>query len=156
MRNAERQGTEALPFCINTLSCQEEESDLSDPLERGVSRSPSRQDGGGGVLAGKGCGFPGLSMALGRGGVTGPQAQAAHIAVGEGAEDERDRKAQRRKATTVAVSRQTRLPRRQMPIFSASRTRSSRKSGWAIEMIASALSQVDLPLRLTMPYSVTT
>ena len=32
----------------------------------------------------------------------------------------------------------------------------SRKSGWAMEMMASARSQVDRPFRLIMPYSVTT
>ena len=47
------------------------------------------------------------------------------------------------------------LLRRQMPIFSALWISSSRKSGWAMEMMASARSQVDSPFRLTIPYSVT-
>ena len=38
----------------------------------------------------------------------------------------------------------------------ASRSSSSRKSGWAIAISAFARSATDLPLRLTMPYSVTT
>lgn len=66
------------------------------------------------------------------------------------------RKGQRWKATTAADSPRTRLERRQIPIFSASRTSSSRKSGCAIEMRASARSHVDLPFRFTIPYSVTT
>lgn len=41
-------------------------------------------------------------------------------------------------------------------IFLACSVSSSRKSGWAIEVRAWARSHVDLPLRLTMPYSVTT
>ena len=45
---------------------------------------------------------------------------------------------------------------RQMCIFSASAMSCSRKSGWAMEMMASARSQVDRPFRLIMPYSVTT
>ena len=45
---------------------------------------------------------------------------------------------------------------RQMCIFSASAMSCSRKSGWAMEMRASARSQVDRPFRLIMPYSVTT
>ena len=44
---------------------------------------------------------------------------------------------------------------RQMCIFSASAMSCSRKSGCATEISASARSQVDRPLRLTMPYSVT-
>ena len=43
----------------------------------------------------------------------------------------------------------------QMCISSAFLTSSSRKSGWAMLMSASARSQVDRPLRFTMPYSVT-
>lgn len=43
---------------------------------------------------------------------------------------------------------------RQMFISSASRINSSRKSGCARLIIPSALSQVDLPLQLKMPYSV--
>ena len=45
---------------------------------------------------------------------------------------------------------------RQMCIVSASAMSCSRKSGWAMEMMASARSQVDRPFRLIMPYSVTT
>src|SRR5438093_7540398 len=41
------------------------------------------------------------------------------------------------------------------PLVRASRSRSSRKSGWASEIIAFARSGTDLPLRLTSPYSVT-
>ena len=41
------------------------------------------------------------------------------------------------------------------PLVRAPRSRSSRKSGWAIEIIAFARSGIDFPLRLTMPYSVT-
>ena len=48
------------------------------------------------------------------------------------------------------------LLRRQMCIFSASAMSCSRKLGWAMEMMASARSQVDRPFRLIMPYSVTT
>ena len=44
----------------------------------------------------------------------------------------------------------------QMPIFSASRISSSRKSGCAMEIMASARSQVVRPFRFTLPYSVTT
>ena len=44
----------------------------------------------------------------------------------------------------------------QMCIFSASAISCSRKSGCAIEISASARYQLDLPLRLIMPYSVTT
>ena len=47
------------------------------------------------------------------------------------------------------------LLRRQMCIFSASAMSCSRKSGCATAISASARSQVDRPLRLTMPYSVT-
>ena len=43
----------------------------------------------------------------------------------------------------------------QMPIFSALAISSSRNCGWAMEMMASERCQVDMPLRLTMPYSVT-
>ena len=43
----------------------------------------------------------------------------------------------------------------QSPIFSAWAISSSRKSGWAMEMIFSARSQVEAPFRFTMPYSVT-
>lgn len=43
----------------------------------------------------------------------------------------------------------------QMPIFSASLIRPSRKSGWAMLMSASARSHVDLPFSMAAPYSVT-
>ncbi len=39
--------------------------------------------------------------------------------------------------------------------FSAAFISSSLKSGWAMDTSASARSQVDLPARLTQPYSVT-
>ena len=45
--------------------------------------------------------------------------------------------------------------RRQIFIRSASRISASRKSGWAMEMMRSARSQVEAPFRFTMPYSVT-
>ena len=47
------------------------------------------------------------------------------------------------------------LERRQMPNAPAWRISSSRKSGWARPMMASARCQVERPLRLAMPYSVT-
>ena len=53
------------------------------------------------------------------------------------------------------VEAQRRLDRRQMCIFSAAAMSSSRKSGWATEMIPSARCQADRPFRFTMPYSVT-
>lgn len=44
---------------------------------------------------------------------------------------------------------------RQMPIFSASCISSSRKSGWAMLISASARCQVDIPFTMILPYSVT-
>lgn len=44
----------------------------------------------------------------------------------------------------------------QMFIFSASLISSSRKSGCAMEIRASALCHADKPFKLTLPYSVTT
>ena len=46
--------------------------------------------------------------------------------------------------------------RLQICIFSASAISSSRKSGWATEINASAFCQEESPLRFTIPYSVTT
>ena len=43
-----------------------------------------------------------------------------------------------------------------MCIFSAAAISSSRNWGWAMAMRPSARSQVDLPLALNLPYSVTT
>ena len=47
------------------------------------------------------------------------------------------------------------LERRQIRWASALRISSSRKSGWASSTMLSARSQVVLPTRLAMPYSVT-
>lgn len=48
------------------------------------------------------------------------------------------------------------LERLQIFIFSASAINSSRKSGCAMEISASAFCQVDIPFTFTIPYSVTT
>ena len=57
--------------------------------------------------------------------------------------------------STQEHRRNPRMPSQIRYRFSASLMRSSLNLGWAMLIMASALSRVDIPLRLTIPYSVT-